>query len=997
MLIVNGRAPGNSGKEPTYVGSGKRVSQDSVVDYFLLPTTALPLILHLHVATPVPHFDHRALSLLLGLPPPPRAHQPVLAPDQPRYLLPSDPAERTTLVPVIAAALGDLSGLSALPPGEHVRVIRERLLMALTPYRCRPRRAGKGSPAKPGSSWFGRRERALCDTVRSLTRQLERQPPPTPAARQLLATRVATARKAYGQAVKRARREWKQRQARSFMGLLARDPARFWRSIHDRQLTSPACSSAEVGPHFTELLNPQTAPVQPVTLAAPRPLTEAQAARLAPLGDPFAEAEVAEGVQALHKGRAADEWGLQGETLQLLAEANTAGLTTLLNRFFREGLPAELGASVMLPIYKGKGSREDLNNFRGISILPILTKLYASLLERRLAGALEGAGLRADTQFGFRKKRGTQDAAFVLQALLDTRGKGHRYLCFVDFRKAFDTVQRPVLWQLLRNLAVPEPFVLALESYYTSVSFRVRHPSGLSDPIAASIGVKQGCPLSPTLFGVFIESLLLDLLRDEHSATFALPELQGVPVPPLLYADDLALIATSLAGLQRQCDALTRWAARYGLSVNVAKTHALAVGLQSSRAGALRLRLGGEQVAWVDEFRYLGMQLHTSRGFVRAGEVLYAAAVDRHHAMWRRVRELGLGDADSLCTLFDSLVQSILGYGSPVWGPAVFCGSGLATEPSASSLALRIERLHRRFQRTLLGLPRLTSRYLLSLETQRPPLQAEFFKSALTFLHRVMAAPEDSVMGRALRASAAARERGATTWVGQLAQWAAAMGAPLDLTSIEPPRRRPAPRAGTAAAAAALHSATAGHARALQRWDARIRSAADDPAVDPFDRARLRQRLHLAPPGPWTRRPPPLYRSFPLRADRELVARSRLALATRDMSVWDAPDLFSDGGAAAPLLARRRWRPRVRLRLALCPHCQEGPRPVTISHALTCPLPGFVDLRAGVLRLTPPGLDLTSILRDPPRSWPSYLRSLSTLAQRLNSGDLSSCKLGPEL
>ena len=100
---------------------------------------------------------------------------------------------------------------------------------------------------------------------------------------------------------------------------------------------------------------------------------------------------------------------------------------------------------------------------------------------------------------------------------MDTRGKDRRFFLFVDFSKAFDTVQRPLLWQVLRNLGVPETFVAALESYYSCVEFQVDLPSGLTAPVSAGVGVKQGCPLSPTLFGVFIDSLLTEFIREARA------------------------------------------------------------------------------------------------------------------------------------------------------------------------------------------------------------------------------------------------------------------------------------------------------------------------------------------------------------------------------------------------------------------------------------------------------------------------------------------------
>ena len=91
--------------------------------------------------------------------------------------------------------------------------------------------------------------------------------------------------------------------------------------------------------------------------------------------------------------------------------------------------------------------------------------------------------------------------------------KKRLYCCFVDFRKAFDTVPRERLFQRLQSLGIPTKMIWAIYALYERVTGRVQCPGDLSETIASTIGVKQGCPLSLTLFGLYIDEISDYILR----------------------------------------------------------------------------------------------------------------------------------------------------------------------------------------------------------------------------------------------------------------------------------------------------------------------------------------------------------------------------------------------------------------------------------------------------------------------------------------------------
>lgn len=143
------------------------------------------------------------------------------------------------------------------------------------------------------------------------------------------------------------------------------------------------------------------------------------------------------------------------------------------------------------------------------------------------------------------------DNIFILRTLIDKAKASCNtrklHVCFVDFKKAFDTVPRDLLWERLSRIGIQGTMLEAIKNIYKDVTACVKTPSGMTDFFPSTMGVKQGCPLSPSLFGLYIDGLEDVLLNN----TMVDPPLLGDhPVPLLLYADDIALISTSKKGLQ---------------------------------------------------------------------------------------------------------------------------------------------------------------------------------------------------------------------------------------------------------------------------------------------------------------------------------------------------------------------------------------------------------------------------------------------------------------
>ncbi|MCO5550606.1 hypothetical protein L7F22_004094 [Adiantum nelumboides] len=211
-----------------------------------------------------------------------------------------------------------------------------------------------------------------------------------------------------------------------------------------------------------------------------------------------------------------------------------------------------------------------------------LAKLYGAILEAELNTHAEAAGIRATGQVGFRRTFSTIDHIFVLCCLIDgAKARKRRLYCrFVDFHKAFDTIPRERLFQRLQELQIPSEMIWGIHSLYAQVTGRVRYP-----------GVKQGCPLSSTLFGLYIDEISDYILRAGGAGS----DLAGTPVHIMLYADDIILLSETQEGLACHLRALDYFCIHRGLTLNLGKTKAMIFHtFRTVRSRAILMAAGGQ-------------------------------------------------------------------------------------------------------------------------------------------------------------------------------------------------------------------------------------------------------------------------------------------------------------------------------------------------------------------------------------------------------------------
>ena len=214
----------------------------------------------------------------------------------------------------------------------------------------------------------------------------------------------------------------------------------------------------------------------------------------------------------------------------------------------------------------------DPNNFRGISLMDSLCKIFMNILSIRLTKWSDEFNVIDEAQAGLRKKYSTTDNCFTLMALTQkyiSKKKGRFYCIFVDFAKAFDSIDHEKLWESFARKNVDGKLLNVLKSAYSKLKSCVKIDGKLSEYFECTVGTRQGCVASPIIFSLFINDLV-DYLR-LHCGDGIYVSRKADSLISLLFADDVAGFSDSVGRLQRIIDSIASFCDLVGMKINLEK------------------------------------------------------------------------------------------------------------------------------------------------------------------------------------------------------------------------------------------------------------------------------------------------------------------------------------------------------------------------------------------------------------------------------------------
>ena len=374
--------------------------------------------------------------------------------------------------------------------------------------------------------------------------------------------------------------------------------------------------------------------------------------------------EVTDAVYSLKDKKAAGPDGLGPSTLKNI---NTLKyLHKLFNLCFKKSLiPDEWYYSSLTPIYKGIGNKYDTNNYRGIAVQSCITKCYCKILNNRLTAYLDSNDLLCEEQGGFRKNRSCQDQIFSLFSIIENRKsrKKDTFACFVDFKKAFDSIPREKLWSKLNNIGINGLFLSSIRGLYSNTQYAVCTENGTTDWFQVNTGVKQGCVLSPTLFNIYINDLPVSLREVNAPISFG-----NIKIDALLYADDLVIIADSPRILQNKLNSLTSYCNLWNLSINPDKTKTVHFRNNRKPLDSKIFKCCNAYITYTDKYKYLGVIFTEHLSLKATIEATSISASRAASLLICKSRTSGNFNYNVYSKIYESLILPVINYSSFLWG-----------------------------------------------------------------------------------------------------------------------------------------------------------------------------------------------------------------------------------------------------------------------------------------------------------------------------------------
>ena len=440
-------------------------------------------------------------------------------------------------------------------------------------------------------------------------------------------------------------------------------------------IADPSAQRERWGEHFSELLNP------PPTNADLSDLDHLEVVPCFPyLGDgdgPPTRLEILNCLKKLknHKSAGIDE--ISNEQLKYGASGLVDRMEKLFSKVWNsEAVPDDWLKGIVIIVPK-KGDTSHCSNNRGITLRSTASKLYQIIILQRMSDGLES--LLRDNQCGFRKNRSCIDQIYSLRTIIHNCLEYNLplYVNFVDFKAAFDSIDRNYIWKAFSHYGLPCKYIRIIQAFFNGTVSAVRHNGELSEWFEVSSGSGQGDIQGPPLFNVCLN---VAAERTESNKVVSHGAVLQRSISPLVdditvldtdYADDMAVLDNSEEGLQETTDLLCMYGAQGGLRINGKKTEAMVIGKATSqrpytKEATVNITVEDTPVQQVSDFTYLGTIISSDGTIDRelSARIQKASgAFNQLSNIWKN-RNI---QSYTKIRIYKAAVLTILLYGSEVW------------------------------------------------------------------------------------------------------------------------------------------------------------------------------------------------------------------------------------------------------------------------------------------------------------------------------------------
>lgn len=447
------------------------------------------------------------------------------------------------------------------------------------------------------------------------------------------------------------------------------------------------------------------------------------------LNSDFTFDEIKKVIKKLKNNKASGIDNISNEFLKNCPDTVVIVIVDIFNLVLKTGIiPTDWTIGIIQPIFKNKGSINNPDNYRGITLLSCIGKLFTACIYHRLSLFFDNRVVLGEEQAGFRSGYSTNDHSFVLNFIIDFyKQLGIPLYCaFIDYKKAFDLINRAILWQKLISEHVNGNIIRILYNLYDQAKSCVKKGGKISDFFKCNAGVRQGENLSPFLFAVYLNDFERFLRKYyfglTHVSIAVKRELSDndielyVKLFVLLYADDTIVLAESELELQAALNAVSVYCKDNDLTVSLTKTKVII--FSSGRITKHRdFIFNNKPVEVVDDYIYLGTTFNFNGNFSKAMQKQTDLAQKAMYSLLTKARRLLL-PIDLQIELFEQTVLPILLYGSEIWGHLnIQC----------------IEIFYRKFLKIVLKLSFSTPSCQVYGEAGRPPIKNLINRRIISF------------------------------------------------------------------------------------------------------------------------------------------------------------------------------------------------------------------------------------------------------------------------
>lgn len=365
------------------------------------------------------------------------------------------------------------------------------------------------------------------------------------------------------------------------------------------------------------------------------------------------EAEVEKAIGEMKKGKATGDDGIPNELIIYGKESIITKLTDIFNRILYEcEVPKQWQLSKIILLFK-KGSREEISNYRPLSLSSSIYKIFVKILQKRLRKRIDES--QPPEQAGFRSSYSTIDNLQAINQLLE---KSKEYeiklsIAVVDYVKAFDSIFQASIWEALRKIQVEEIYIQVLKELYKSKAYVALDKTGRQFEIKR--GTKQGCPLSAELFNTVLELIFSNLNWEEKGI-----RINGENLTNLRFADDVILVAKDLEELKTMLSELKVESQKHGLHMNMSKTNILT----KEEIGSLEIN--GEEIKKTDETIYLGQIISCEKEMLKEVERRVKIGWNKYWAMKKIFKSMRVKKETKVKALKMCVFPAII-YGCQTW------------------------------------------------------------------------------------------------------------------------------------------------------------------------------------------------------------------------------------------------------------------------------------------------------------------------------------------